>query len=92
MTRDELVADLVRHRTFAEGFGLATWALTQAIHRLDPTPCTWKEDADGNWHTGCNNIYVLEAGTPTENGFKFCHGCGKPLVEVPYVESTNEEE
>ncbi len=38
--------------------------------------CTWTEDADGNWHTGCQEIHVLIVSTPHENGYVFCPYCG----------------
>ena len=38
--------------------------------------CTWTEDADGNWHTGCQQIHVIISGTPDENGYVYCPYCG----------------
>ena len=38
--------------------------------------CTWAEDADGNWNTGCQEIHVLFSGTPQENGYVYCPYCG----------------
>ncbi len=38
--------------------------------------CTWIEDADGNWHTGCQQIHVIISGTPDENGYVYCPYCG----------------
>ena len=38
--------------------------------------CTWIEDADGNWHTGCQEIRIFISGTPHENGYVYCPYCG----------------
>lgn len=38
--------------------------------------CIWAEDADGNWHTGCQEIHVFISGTPQENGYVYCPYCG----------------
>lgn len=43
--------------------------------------CEWGEDIDGNWTTGCDEIYIFLHGTPKQNGMKFCCYCGKPLTE-----------
>ena len=43
--------------------------------------CTWTPDEDGDYQTGCNDIWLLIEGTPTENGMKFCAFCGKPIKE-----------
>lgn len=42
-------------------------------------PCTWTEDRDGNWVTGCDNLFILTDGTPSENGMQFCPMCGKRI-------------
>ena len=41
--------------------------------------CAWTEDADGNWHTGCQQIHVFISGTPQENGYVFCPYCGRKI-------------
>ena len=48
--------------------------------------CTWAEDEDGIWFTGCNNAFEFMNGTPSENGFQFCCYCGDRLKEVKYAE------
>ncbi|MCR4297528.1 MAG: hypothetical protein NUV75_02060 [Gallionella sp.] len=48
--------------------------------------CTWSEDEDGNWFTGCGNAYIISEGTPSENKMAFCCYCGKPLQEVLFKE------
>jgi len=46
--------------------------------------CTWQEDEDGLWHTDCHEIHQFFDGTPTENSYKFCPYCAKPLKEEKY--------
>jgi hypothetical protein len=43
--------------------------------------CAWNQDEDGNWLTGCNNIFVIIEGTPSENDMKYCCYCGDGLTE-----------
>jgi len=46
--------------------------------------CTWAEDSDGVWNAACPPVgehsFCFTEDGPTENGFKFCPYCGKPLV------------
>lgn len=46
--------------------------------------CTWTEDADGNWHTGCQQIHVIIVGSPPENGYVYCPYCGSKIETVIY--------
>lgn len=41
--------------------------------------CTWQYGAF-SWHTGCGTEWMLNDGTPEQNGMRFCHSCGKTLV------------
>lgn len=50
------------------------------LYPADPTACVWKRDEDGNWHTGCGGMFVLDEGTPGDNSMAFCCYCGKPLA------------
>jgi hypothetical protein len=50
-----------------------------------PSTCLWKEDSDGNYDTDCGCAFCLEAGTPSENGMRFCCYCGSVLFEVKYT-------
>jgi len=43
------------------------------------TTCTWQYGAF-SWHTGCGQEWMLNDGTPEQNGMHFCHSCGKTLV------------
>lgn len=44
--------------------------------------CIWAEDNDGNWDTGCGNMFVLTEGTPFDNEMGFCCYCGHKLDQV----------
>ena len=48
--------------------------LANSIHA-----CTWQYGAF-SWHTACGQEWVFNDGTPEQNGMRFCHSCGKPLV------------
>ena len=53
--------------------------------------CNWRQptysDAECNaWQSDCDQYWAITEGTPTENGMKFCHGCGKPIKEYPFVD------
>jgi hypothetical protein len=51
-------------------------------------PCTWAEDSDGVWNAACPPVgehsFCFTDEGPTENGFKFCCYCGKPIVVIPF--------
>jgi hypothetical protein len=42
--------------------------------------CAWAEDEDGSWDTACGEKWQFTHGGPSENNFRFCHGCGKPVA------------
>ena len=48
--------------------------------------CAWQKDSDewegDQWDSACGEKYVFVEGGPADNGHKFCHGCGKPLVVI----------
>lgn len=46
--------------------------------------CVWAElDSDkGIWEPECGNTHIINAGTPAENGMKYCCYCGKPIKEI----------
>jgi len=48
-------------------------------------PCNWTQDGYGEdaWDTGCNNRFMLEEGTPSDNRMEFCCFCGHPIDELP---------
>lgn len=43
------------------------------------TTCSWQYGAF-SWQTGCGQEWMLNEGTPEQNGMHFCHSCGKTLV------------
>ena len=51
-------------------------------------PCTWTEDADGNWESGCGDLFGFMPDGPRQNGFRYCPYCGKALDEQPYQDDT----
>jgi hypothetical protein len=53
--------------------------LKQTEGILTPTTCTWKFGAF-SWHTACGQEWMLNDGTPEQNGMRFCHSCGNALV------------
>lgn len=48
--------------------------------------CVWQQDGlDGDtWETSCKHFFMVIDDTPTNNGFKYCVFCGRPLVESLY--------
>jgi hypothetical protein len=53
--------------------------------------CTWKYDSDGYWQTECGDQFCFSEGGPTENRVKFCHYCGKTMLESIYANEVDEE-
>ena len=53
----------------------------QSLTMPDQKQCHWKQDEDGNWHTDCKNMFILNDGSPKENNMGFCCYCGGKLVE-----------
>lgn len=48
-----------------------------------PEVCVWTFDDDAHapmWTSPCGVTYSFTEGGPEDNGHKFCHSCGKPLV------------
>lgn len=46
--------------------------------------CEWKEESNDYevvWITSCGEAFVVNEGTPEENGFKFCAYCGRKLIQ-----------
>jgi hypothetical protein len=41
---------------------------------------TWEEE--GAWNTSCANQFVVNNGTPSENGMVYCCYCGRKLKEA----------
>lgn len=49
--------------------------------------CAWTEtDGGEGWATACGELHVILAGTPPENGYRYCCYCGQPLVAQPWTD------
>ena len=48
--------------------------------------CKWSEDSDGNWDTECEEMFIFNDGTPSENKCRFCPYCGKNIEEIRYID------
>lgn len=45
-----------------------------------PSECVWTQEEEFDsriYSTSCGRDWTMEEGTPEENGYKFCMGCGK---------------
>ncbi|HEJ7902334.1 TPA: hypothetical protein SMI06_001748 [Serratia marcescens] len=52
--------------------------------------CEWTyDDNDSKWDSACGEAWMFSDGGPTENGVKFCQGCGKPVLLAAAPESVN---
>ena len=50
---------------------------------IKPATCTWTHDDDeGSWDAECGERWVITNGTPEENNFRFCPGCGKTIKTI----------
>ncbi|MBN6739174.1 hypothetical protein JKG47_01175 [Acidithiobacillus sp. MC6.1] len=45
--------------------------------------CAWSQDGDESdlWTTGCGHFFILNDGTPKENGMDYCCFCGGHLEQ-----------
>ena len=48
--------------------------------------CIWMEDGDGGYSTSCGKAFIINDGTPEENGMNYCPFCGKPLMQEVFKE------
>lgn len=60
--------------------------LKQAQERIKS--CPWSYDE--YWSSPCGVEFVFDNDGPTENKFKFCYGCGKP-IEIVRDKGENDE-
>jgi hypothetical protein len=62
--------------------------MPNCIHSKQPDKsldeCEWKRDEHHDaWDTSCGEKYqFMNPESPSENGFNFCHHCGKKMVEA----------
>ena len=52
------------------------------ISEASDNVCEWKfEDEEANLYlTGCQQRQLIFEGTPKENGYRYCHYCGKKIL------------
>lgn len=49
----------------------------------DQLRCTWRyQEPLFTWHSDCGSSWQFTDGNPKENGMRFCHSCGKPMMVV----------
>lgn len=50
------------------------------------TICVWVQDDEGSdtWWPSCRHRFTFTEGGPTQNGFRYCCYCGKPIAEAPW--------
>lgn len=74
----------------------AVESLRQAISKAEQAyVCNWSQstydDAECNaWQSDCGQYWAITEGTPTENGIRFCHACGKLIKENKFADDEDE--
>lgn len=58
--------------------------------------CTWREeiqpDWDSSWQSDCGqSTYYADGDCPTDNGYIYCHHCGKRIALLPLPPAQGEE-
>lgn len=49
---------------------------------INEEKCKWKDSGLSYWDTGCGQAFQFSNDYgPIDNGFNYCHHCGKPLEE-----------
>jgi len=72
--------DRARVENLLAAFDAALAALPSPPVSAPEEECTWKEDADGVSTTACGHVFALDdSSRSVENGFRFCHFCGKRI-------------
>ena len=63
------------------------------MNDTDKINCNWNQydDEYSSYETDCGQSFVLNEGTPGDNGLKFCCYCGKPLIGHEFVEEPIDE-
>lgn len=52
------------------------------IQSTKPARCRWFYDPDEDvWVSACGVKFVLNDGTPAENGMRYCLQCGRKLAK-----------
>jgi hypothetical protein len=50
--------------------------------KLKLPTCEWSDGGEGAYLTECGEAFVVNEGTPAENGMRFCPYCGRKLKVV----------
>lgn len=58
----------------------ALWSEITKLRAEAERACTWTEDEDGPWITGCGHAFEFNTDGPKENGFQHCCYCGGKLI------------
>ena len=76
------------HRSYE--FGHAARAALRAL-LAQPDKCEWAQEDESSdaWDTGCGSTFLINDGTPSENGMRYCCFCGKTLIGVPFEQEDN---
>jgi len=66
----------------------AVAATVPAVQALTDAACQWgqEDEGSGTYWSACGHGFTFNDGGPTDNGLKHCCYCGKPLIELPWVE------
>lgn len=62
-----------------------------AISKTEATHCNWRDDGNGN-DTDCGHCFMVNEGSPSDNGMKYCCYCGKPIKETHYEDEDLSDE
>jgi hypothetical protein len=67
-------------------------ALSAAL--AQPDKCEWAQEDESSdaWDTGCGRTFLINDGTPPENGMCYCCFCGKTLIGVPFEQENSGNE
>jgi hypothetical protein len=59
-----------------------------------PDKCEWAQEDESSdaWDTGCGRTFLINDGTPPENGMRYCCFCGKTLIGVPFEQENSGNE
>jgi hypothetical protein len=71
-----------------EESNIGNWVRYEDVERISgtlilsavPSECVWTQEEEFDsriYSTSCGRDWTMEEGTPEENGYKFCMGCGK---------------
>jgi len=56
-------------------------ATGEAMPTIKFGKCVWDETEDGDWESSCGRVFTLFIDGPRANDYRYCPGCGRPIVE-----------